>query len=222
MKNVIIFSFLALALLSGCNEKDIIDNSEQVGHSKITYYPILTLSGNVYQVVAKGTTFTDPGATAEAGGNSVPVTITGTVNSNTVGVYVLTYKASNKDGFAASAKRFVVVYSTDATAAANDFSGSYARTSNGQIAVWKKIGPGVYTVSNPGGASGTNLTIVALNPKDNIINVPSQVASDSGVYEMTNGSGGADIDYVPGTPASYSWIVINPGYGTALRTFNKQ
>jgi hypothetical protein len=222
MKNVIIFSFLALVFFAACDEKDIIDNSEQVGHSKITYYPVLTLNGNTYQVVAKGSTFTDPGATAEAGGSSVPVTVTGTVNSNTVGVYVVTYRAANKDGFSASATRFVVVYSTDASSTANDFSGSYERSSNGQIAVWKKIGPGVYTVYNPGGASGTNLTIVAFNPKDNVINVPSQVASDGGVYRMTNAAGGADIDYVPGTPASYSWVVINPGYGTAVRTFMKQ
>lgn len=222
MKNLIIFSFLAIAFLAGCNQKDIIDNAQELGHSKITYYPILTVTGPAYATVAKGGTFTDPGATAVAGGKTVPVVTSGTVNTNAAGVYLVTYTATNTDGFSASATRFVVVYSTDAVAAANDFSGNYARTSNGSVATWTKIAPGVYTVFNPGGAPGTNLTIVAFNPTGFIINVPDQPDSGGTRTSMTNAAGGSDVVYTPGPPATYAWHVVNPGYGPALRTFVKQ
>jgi hypothetical protein len=222
MKKLIIFSFIVSAFLVSCNEPDFVDNDQQVGISKVTYYPTVTLQGDAYMYVAKGGTFTDPGATAEAGGATVPVTTSGTVNTSTVGVYVLTYTATNTDGFSASGNRWVAVYDTDAGAAANNYAGNYARTTNGSVAVWTKVAPGVYQVFNPGGAPGTNLTLIAFNPTGNIINVPPQVANDGGVYKCTNAAGGADITYNAGPPASYAWKVINPGYGTSTRTFIKQ
>jgi len=218
MKKLIIFSFLVAAFMVSCNEADIVDTDQQVGISKVTYYPILTVTGEEYVTVAKGGTFTDPGATAEAGGASVPVVASGTVDTNTVGVYVVTYTATNTDGFSASASRFVVVYSTDAGAAAQDLSGNYARTSNGSVSTWTKIAPGTYKVFNPGGAPGTNLTVIAFNPTGNIIHVPTQPDSAGGTTSCTNNAGGADITYNNG----YAWKVVNTGYGTSLRTFVKQ
>ena len=222
MKKVLIFSFLALAFLASCTEKDIIQTNDQVGISKITYYPILTLTGSLYATVASGSSFTDPGVSADAGGASVPVVTTGTVNTSTAGVYILTYTATNKDGFSASAMRFVVVYSTDNTATANDFSGNYARTSNGSLATWTKIAPGVYKVFNPGGAPGTNLTVIAFNPTGFTIKVPTQTDSAGGTTSCTSSTGSSSITYNPGPPASYALKVVNSGYGTSVRTFIKQ
>lgn len=224
MKKLIIFSFLAVVFMAACNEKDIIDNAQQVGISKVTYYPTVTVTGAGYIAVAKGTAFTDPGGTGEAGGASVPVVTSGTVNINTVGVYIVTYTATNTDGFTASARRFVVVYSTDAGATANDFSGNYARTTNGSVATWTKIAPGTYQVFNPGGAPGTNLTIIAFNPTGNTINVPNQPASDGSATSCTADAAGTDpnIVYHAGPPANYAWKVVNAGYGPAVRSFVKQ
>ena len=133
------------------------------------------------------------------------------------GVYTVVYSAVNDDGFTASARRTVVVYSTDATAAANDLSGNYARTTNASVAVWTKIAPGVYTVFNPGGAPGTNLTVVAINPTGFTIDIPQQQSSDGSV---TSSSGES---YTPTpAPAKYTMVIVNPGYGTAARTFVKQ
>jgi hypothetical protein len=221
MKKIIIIALLAVAFLFSCKQEDIVQTKDQVGISKVTYYPILTLLGDEYIVLASGSAFTDPGATAEAGGVTVDVSVSGTIDSNTPGVYLLTYVAVNKDGFSASVNRFVVVYSTDASAAANDFSGSYARTSNGQIAVWTKIAPGVYMVLNPGGAAGTSLTVIAFNPTGYIINVPSQPSSDGSITSCTNADGGSDV-IMDNSTNTYAWHVVNPGYGTALRTFVKQ
>lgn len=207
---------MAIAFLVSCSEKDMIDNNEQVGISKITNYAILTLKGDEYATVPKGTDYTDPGATALAGGVAVTVTTSGTIDKNTPGVYIVTYTAVNKDGFSASTKRFVVVYSTDASAAANDFSGSYARFPNLSIAVWTKIAPGVYKVFNPGGAPGTNLTVIVFNQTGLSIHIPTQEASDGSITSSSTET------YTDSTPAKYSWIIVNAGYGTALRTFTKQ
>lgn len=220
MKNLIIFSFLVTAFLVSCNKADIVDNANQVGISKITYYPIITVNGDYIIPLAKGATFTDPGATGEAGGAVATVTVTGSVDTNTPGTYTLTYTATNKDGFSVSGTRIVFVY--DNSVVANDFSGNYARSSNGSIAVWTKVSPGLYSVFNPGGAPGTNLTIHVFNPTGNTILVPPQISSDGSITSCTTPSGSAIIPYNPGPPAQYIWVVHNPGYGTGIRTFNKQ
>ena len=199
-----------------CSKDKIINTHDRVGISKVTYYPILTLTGNSIIAIPNGTAYTDPGVKAEAAGADVPVTTSGTVDANTDGVYTLTYSAVNSDGYSASATRTVAVYTTAPDAAANDLSGNYARTLNGSIATWTKIAPGVYTVFNPGGAPGTNLTVVAINPSGFNISIPEQIASDGSPTSSTNES------YTNSNPATYSWKIVNPTYGTALRTFIKQ
>ncbi|HCN84573.1 MAG TPA: DUF5011 domain-containing protein, partial [Sphingobacteriaceae bacterium] len=159
--------------------------------------------------------YTEPGVTAKEGTADIVPTISGTVNTNTADVYTLTYTAVNKDGFSASAVRTVIVYSTDAGAAAQDLSGNYARNTNASIATWTKIAPGVYKVFNPGGAPGTNLTVIAINPTGYSIKIPSQISSDG----LTTSSASENVS---GMPNSYGWQILNPGYGTAVRTFIKQ
>ena len=220
MKKTILYIGLILVTMTmfSCNKDNFNYPDGYVGRSKITSYPVITVTGATYLPVAKGGTFTDPGATASAGGQSLKVTVSGTVNTNTVGIYILNYTAVNADGFPASGTRYVVVYSTDATAQNNDFSGTYLRAATGVSAVWTKIAPGVYTVFNPGGAANTNLTVVTFNPTGNKITIPSQIAggaATSSTTETTTPGAG-------GTLAGYSLIIINPGYGAGVRTFVKQ
>lgn len=216
MKKYSVFIFTIFILLTSCKKDKIISTADQVGISKVTYFPILTMKGDNIMVVEKGGTFTDPGVTAKAGESDVPVTSTGTVNTSTPGIYTINYSATNKDGFSASLRRTVAVYSTAADAAAHDLSGDYARTSNGSVASWTKLAPGVYKVFNPGGAPGTNLTVIVFNPSGYDIFIPEQVSSDGSITSSSNES------YTNGSPAQYSWKVINPGYGTGQRTFIKQ
>lgn len=216
MKKYSVFIFTIFILLASCKKDKIISTADQVGISKVTYFPILTMKGDNIMVVEKGGTFTDPGVTAKAGESDVPVTSTGTVNTSTPGIYTINYSATNKDGFSASLRRTVAVYSTAADAAAHDLSGNYARTSNGSVARWTKLAPGVYKVFNPGGAPGTNLTVIVFNPSGYDIFIPEQVSSDGSITSSSNES------YTNGSPAQYSWKVINPGYGTGQRTFIKQ
>jgi hypothetical protein len=221
MKKYIGFIGAALMCLSifSCQKDNFNYPDGTVGVSTITYYPVFTRTGSQYVVVTKGGAYTDPGITAKEGTNDLKVTTTGTVNTNVVGVYPLTYTAVNKDGYSATSSRTVIVTSPDATAAANNFSGSYLRASTGQSAVWTKIGPGVYTVNNPGGAANVSLVAVALNQVGNRVYIPSQISSDG---LTTSSSTESSTPGANGTLSQYSWVIINPGYGTALRTFVKQ
>lgn len=212
-----IIFLLSLAVLSGCKKENDFDYAlDTVGSSRVTYFPLLTVKGAAFVAVPVGTAFVEPGVSAKEGTSTIPVTTTGTVNSNVAGVYQLNYSAVNKDGFPATGSRTVAVYATDAIAAANDFSGNYARSTNASVSTWTKIAPGVYTVFNPGGAPGTSVTVIAINPTGFVIDIPSQKIGDGSTFSSISES------YTPGAPARYSWAIVNSGYGTAVRTFVKQ
>jgi len=200
---------------SSCKKESFDYPEGYVGISKITVFPVLTMKGDKYVAVAKGATYTDAGATAVAGTSTIEVKTTGLPNTATAGVYLITYSATNSDGFAATATRSVVVYDTKADAVANDFSGNYLRAATGTITKWTKLAPGAYLVNNPGvAAAGTTVNVIAINPTGNTIDIPQQ-NTDSGPW----GSNTESKDLITG---NYSWAVENPGYGTAVRTFVKQ
>ena len=214
-KFIPLFYSLLAVLFVACNKDEIHNTEDQVGISRVTHFPVLTLNGDRYMTIEEGGTFTDPGIIATEGGADIPYTTDGSVNTGEVGVYDLTYTAVNKDGFPASLTRTVVIYSTESSAAANDLSGTYIRTT-GVPSTWTKIAPGVYTVLNPGGAAGVNLTVVAFNQTGYTIHIPEQTIGDGST--MTS----AQEVYSPGPPATYTWQILNSGYGTGLRTFVKQ
>ena len=216
IKQLLSLTFIIM-MLASCNKKDDFNYPPgTVGSSRITYFPTMTLQGEDYVAVPVGSTFTDPGVDAEAAGETIQYTTDGTVDTNTPGVYTLTYTAFNKDGFSASVSRYVAVYSTDASAQDNDFSGTYLRAATGASSTWVKLAPGVYKVDNPGGAVGVNLVVFTFNPTGNVIHIPTQISNDG------NTTTSSDEVYTPGTPASYVIKIINPGYGTGLRSFVKQ
>ena len=84
---------------------------ESLGLTEITYFAEIILDGDETMVVAKGTTFEDPGFTATMAGEDVTgrVTVTSDVDTSTSGVYHVTYSMVNDDGFPASVTRTVVV-----------------------------------------------------------------------------------------------------------------
>jgi hypothetical protein len=78
--------------------------------------PVITLSGENPDTVTKGSgAYVDAGATASDnidGDISANIVVTGTVNTNSVGTYTLTYKVSDAWGNIDSAVRIVVVKDT--------------------------------------------------------------------------------------------------------------
>src|SRR6476661_7213491 len=207
-KFIPLFYSLLAVLFVACNKDKIHNTEDQVGISRVTHFPVLTLNGDRYMTIEEGGTFTDPGIIATEGGAPITYTTDGSVNTGEVGVYDLTYTAVNKDGFPASLTRTVVIYSTESSAAGNDLSGTYVRSSNGVESTWTKIAPGVYTVVNPGGALGVNLTVVVFNQTGFTIHMPEQTISDGSTMSS------AQEVYSIGPPATYTWQILNPGYGT--------
>lgn len=109
MKKNIFYTMLfaaAMFTLASCSD----DESE--GKSRITYYPTIELKGDDPYLVAKGSTYQDPGYESIMGGQDVSdkVTVTGIPNTAQSGDYTVSYTTvKNDDGFDASAKRRVIV-----------------------------------------------------------------------------------------------------------------
>ncbi len=74
------------------------------------FYVNLALSGDSNYYIVVGNAFTDPGASAtDDHGNVLQVTVTGSVDTNTPGTYVLTYSAVDANGNHASDRRVIHV-----------------------------------------------------------------------------------------------------------------
>lgn len=108
-----LFAIVAVIAVIGvsCTEDDITN-------------PSITLTGQADMYVQLGDDFTDPGATAsdsEDGDLTSQISVTGTVNTDQVGLYVLTYTVSDEAGNTTTETRNVYVE-------ADGLAGSYAVT----------------------------------------------------------------------------------------------
>lgn len=116
MKKIIIATFLftaALFTFTACE-----DDEGTANVSRVTNYPVFTYEPLI--VLPLGGTF-EPAATATEGGSEIPVTTDGTVDTSTVGIYTVTYTATNVDGFSANASQTVVIH--DPAIVGTDVSG---------------------------------------------------------------------------------------------------
>jgi hypothetical protein len=146
MKKNILLLLTLVIVISSCNKDTVVVTPDRVGISKVTYYVNITLTGGDVISIVQGGTFTDPGAKGEAGGQDIPVTATGTVDASTVGIYTINYTATNKDGYASSVSRTVVVIPS-AEMPGVDLSGTYVAVPVGTTpgpANITKVAPGVY------------------------------------------------------------------------------
>lgn len=85
--------------------------------------PIVSLNGDAQFIVEQGTSFTDPGASAQDDvDGAVQVTVSGSVDVNSAGTYSLTYTATDSAGNTASRDRTVAV--ADRTAPVVTLTGS--------------------------------------------------------------------------------------------------
>ena len=86
-------------------------DKETEGVTGITIYPVLELEGESTLIVDKGTPFEEPGYTATLDGEDVSdqVVVNSDVDTNTSGIYSVSYTITNSDGFSKNASRTVVV-----------------------------------------------------------------------------------------------------------------
>lgn len=126
LKNIskVIYSIVTFALvLTSCNEENPIE-------SDITFYPTFEVIGGELYAIELGVEFNDPGVIAREDGNELSVTVSGVENVNTdqIGAYVVTYAATNSDGFEATISRTVVVH--DPAIVGTDVSGNIQDANN--------------------------------------------------------------------------------------------
>ncbi|HNU13818.1 MAG TPA: DUF5011 domain-containing protein [Chitinophagaceae bacterium] len=200
---------MPLLLITGCRK----DTTEGVSQTVKVSYPEITLNGNALVIVATGATYTDAGAKLKDDITGAITDIQPTDNSvNTAvpGLYVVTFSASNANGFETSVSRLVAVTSVTGTI---NRQGTYLRTATGVNCYITKLADGVYEVKNPAGFSGSTNTIVYMvETAPNIYVCPPQ-PTDFGTMSVIN------INF---TATGVTWNVINPGFGTGQRVFIKQ
>lgn len=213
MKNIkkICFVVLALATIASCSYEPEIGSTE-------TNFPILTIAGDAIFVTTKGTPYTDQGATAKEGSTTIAVTATGAdkVNTNTIGVYKITYAAVNKDGYDASAIRTIIV--TDNKPSAIDLTGTWLRNGTNKNVI-TRISDRKYTCDNATGyinGDPNNLAMTFYNLDDVKIYAP---------YQENCSLTGIDAESNIGTIVSstrFNWVLFASGFfGTAQRNFVK-
>jgi hypothetical protein len=153
MKRIIPFFILSLAsLLTACNKDDINNTEDRVGISRVTRFPVFTMNGDRYMSIVQGGTYTEPGVTAKEGTADLQITTTGSVDANTVGVYDITYTATNKDGFPGTVTRTIAVLPAPEQAGV-DISGDYKYATSSVISHIEKLAPGFYKTDNVWGSS---------------------------------------------------------------------
>lgn len=135
-------SFLALAIVTlvSCEVADPIE-------SDITYYPEVELLGDELMLIEEGSTFEDPGISATIQGEEVPFETVGNVDTSTPGMYTVTYKAANEDGFAATVDRTVVVYENNGTIAGY-WHGSSSNGTGFPVLITSTDDPNVFEVTD--------------------------------------------------------------------------
>lgn len=184
------------------------------GISDITFFPVITLKGAQWDEVPLGTKYVDPGVTAKEGDTEITAKVTGEVDEKTAGVYIIQYDAVNKDGYASTEYRYVGVI--DPSAKVTDITGAYKRNAGeGGISNVTKVSGNLYYTNNIGGVAVPNagLGVYFYYYTKGKLGVPFQLTPGNS-FEAINGT------IIEGV--QYSWVVINPGYGTAVRTFIKQ
>jgi uncharacterized repeat protein (TIGR01451 family) len=118
-----------------------------------TVAPVITLLGNNPMQVGFGTVFTDPGATASdgcAGNLTSSIVVTGSVDTNTVGFYALTYSVSDPSGHSDTEVRTVEVLPYN-------FTGFFAPIDNPPALNEMKAGQAAPVKFSLGGDQGLNI-----------------------------------------------------------------
>ncbi len=118
-----------------------------------TVAPVITLNGANPMTVGFGTVFTDPGATASdgcAGNLTSAIVVTGSVDTNTVGFYALTYTVSDPSGHSDTKVRTVEV-------SPYNFTGFFAPIENPPTFNEMKAGQAAPVKFSLGGNQGLNI-----------------------------------------------------------------
>jgi hypothetical protein len=176
------------------------DTAGNIGSASVTYTvdntpPIITLNGDNPITVYIGSTYTDNGATAiDNFDGPVSVTSTGSVDTNTIGTYTITYTATDSAGNSVSMIRTIkVLY---------NFSGFFKPIDN--LPTWNsvKAGSTIPTKFSLGGYQGLDI-FTSGYPASQKIDCASNIPI--GIVEGTVTAGSSNLSY-NATADQYNYI----------------
>lgn len=213
--NIALTTALALALaLAGCRK-----DPEAVSETVTVDYPVITLKGDKYVSIGIGGSFNDPGASMFDKFTNTNTDIQPSqsdVDVNTPGMYPIIYEGTNKYGFKSTAVRWVAVTEVSAN---EDISGLYLRNINASPMNVNKVATGIYKVDNIGGVNGVPEYIYDMyfvQTSDTTVNFPAQPGPFGTTYTTSETLTKSPSD------TTLAWRVMGAGFGTAVRTFNRQ
>lgn len=195
MKKLIILFLVLVPFLYSCDK-------ESEGVSSTVYYVKILLNQGPVMVIKQGSTYADPGFVATENGVDVnaKVKVEGSVDPNTVGGYIVTYSAENKDGYAAEVERLVLVLPNVALST-EDISGIYSGQRAGKPLVKEasainQIQDGLFEAEDFFGGyynitmkygGGTRLKTYFILKSDNTIESIYNNSPDFGQWDILNG-----------------------------------
>ena len=211
--------FITLLLFSGLLFVSC-ENDTTGNRSKVTHYPIITITGDKLVLLTQGDTYTELGATSLAGTQTRPVITTGTVDTATPGVYKINYKSFNTDGFSVTVTRAVIVFSPEPSTI--NLEGTWVRN-GANVNEVTRLDDRKYKCSNAGGLAGP------YTPDDNRVSLIFYNIDDVQIYapyQENVSPTGLSAETSVGTivnPDKFTWVLYASGvYGTSLRTFIRQ
>jgi len=212
-KNLIYMAIIATLAFTSCK-----DEPAAVSETVKVDYPVITLIGAEYVSIPVGGSFTDSGANAFDAFTGITKKIEPTqsaVDNKTPGMYPIIYEAANKYGFKSQAVRWVAV--TDVPSS-EDIGGNFKRT-NGCPVTITKVANGIYKCDNMGGVIGIpeylwDNYFVQMN--DSMVHYPEQPGPFGPVTSRN------EKLIKSGTDVTLKWVVVGAGFGTSVRTFNRQ
>jgi hypothetical protein len=180
--------------------------------------PLIALKGDPVVSISVGTPYIDAGATLTddiSGAQSdLAAEDDSLVDVNTPGLYMVTYRATNANGFETVVQRPVAVTNVDAS---QDLSGTYTRAGFPDVhPVLTEVANGVYHNSNIGGSNGLVFEGFMAQLDESTLDVPPQIMTDGTILDGVD-----ETLTVNGDTISYSYIVDNISFGTAVRVFEK-
>lgn len=168
-----------------------------------TVAPVITLNGANPMQVGFGTTFVDPGATAAdgcAGNLTSSILVTGSVNTDVVGFYSLTYTVSDPAGFTDTKVRSVEVLPYN-------FTGFFAPIDNPPVINEMKAGAAAPVKFSLGGNQGLNI-FAAGSPSS--MQISCSTSDPIAAVEETETAGQSSLTYDAASDRyKYTWKTEN-------------
>ena len=170
-----------------------------------TVAPVITLNGANPMTVGFGTVFTDPGATASdgcAGNLTSAIVVTGSVDTNTVGFYALTYTVSDPSGHSDTKVRTVQVLPYN-------FTGFFAPIDNLPAVNKMKAGQAAPVKFSLGGNQGLNIfaagspSSIQINCNNSDTILPVEETLTAGSSSLTYDAASDKYNYVWKTETSW-------------------